>query len=89
VRIGITLLQLLGGGAVGGREPGEALVEVVADGLTGGVEERSRRFLEPPELGATSLDKLVFSPRAPTCCRAQNFVLSSPQEVPSTGERAF
>ena len=45
--IGITPLQFLRGRAVGGHEPGEALVEVVADGLAGRVEERGRRLFDP------------------------------------------
>ena len=47
MRVGVSPLQLLGGRAVGGYEPGEALVEVVAHDLAGGVEERGRRLFDP------------------------------------------
>jgi hypothetical protein len=48
MRIGISPLPFLGGRAVGGDEPGEALVEVVADGLAGRLEGRGRRLLDLP-----------------------------------------
>jgi hypothetical protein len=43
----VSSLELLGRRAVGGHEPGEAFVEVVAHGLARRVEERGRRLLQP------------------------------------------